>query len=767
MIRLQTLGVLDVRGSDGRELRTVLAQPKRVALLVYLALATPRGFHRRDTLLALFWPEHDAEHARNALSQAVHFLRRALGAETLVNRNGDELSLAWEHLWCDAIAFEEALDGGRPADALELYRGDLLEGFHISDAAPEFERWLDAERARLAGRHAQAVETQAEAREKAGDFAGAVPWWRRLAAHDRYSPRGTLRLMRALARAGDAAAAIRQAQVYENLLRSDLEAEPDPDVAALARQLKAAPPASPTLPPPPPGPGTPAEGAPARGGRRWVVAVGGALALAMGGLALRNGLIAASRPPIRSIAVLPLANLARDSAQQPLVDGIHDLLITELARYPDLFVISRTSVMRYRGSNPSLPEIARELNVDGIVEGAVMREGGRVRITAQLVHGSSDRHLWAGRYERDLGDVLALQAEIAEAIAREVRVAADPLPRTTRAVSSSRPADSVPQELYLRELYLRGRHAELSRSPIGIQTAKEAYRRAIARDSTFALGYAGLAGVYGFEANYLFAPVGPALDSARLMARKAVALDSLHPDTRTALAVTLGETHQWEAAEREFKRAIELGPSSPRAHYYYATLLVVLGRGEEALREARRSLELDPFAPRVALAMERYATFLTTGERPHFQLPVTERRPILKLEPGEPWARAREAVELGLEGRCDEGRVELDRARQLVPANNLRMLPFVGDLYWVCGDRRRARGILAAMKRDPEIMNHGWFVAWLHTRFGEHDSAFAWLERDRWSMADLSNLSAGWVTDPLRSDTRYPVLLRRLGIRSR
>ena len=170
MIRLQAFGALDVRDSDGRELRGLLAQPKRAALLAYLAVATPRGPRRRDTLLALFWPELDAEHARNALSQAVHFLRRSLGAEIVVG-TGDHLSVDRSELWCDVVAFEEALDAGRTIEALELRRGDLLEGFHVANA-PEFERWLEGERSRLAGRYMKAVEEAAGERERAGDFAG-------------------------------------------------------------------------------------------------------------------------------------------------------------------------------------------------------------------------------------------------------------------------------------------------------------------------------------------------------------------------------------------------------------------------------------------------------------------------------------------------------------------------------------------------------------------------------------------------------------------
>src|SRR4051812_36447406 len=182
MIRLRVFGALDLRGSDGRRLRSVLAQPKRSALLVYLALTAVA--HRRDKLLALFWPEQDAEHGRNALSQAVHFLRRAVGDGAL-SSTGDELALERSAFWCDAIAFEEALDGGQLVDAAELYRGDLLDGFYLANA-PELEQWIEAERGRLAGRFAVALESLAVACEERGDAQGAVTHWRRLATRDPY-----------------------------------------------------------------------------------------------------------------------------------------------------------------------------------------------------------------------------------------------------------------------------------------------------------------------------------------------------------------------------------------------------------------------------------------------------------------------------------------------------------------------------------------------------------------------------------------------------
>src|SRR5215216_452464 len=233
MIRLRTLGALDLRGPEGQELRPVLA---------YLALATPRGPHRRDTLLALFWPEQDTEHARNALSQAVHFLRRSLGGEVLAAHNGEGLGLNWKNFWCDAATFEEALEGGRFTEALDLYRGDLLEGFHVADAR-EFGQWLEAERVRLANRYSKVLESVAEEREAAGDYAGAVALWRRLSARELYNSRVALRLMRSLAAAGDPGGAIQHARVHDSLLREDLNVSLGPEIAALVQQLQAKPPA--------------------------------------------------------------------------------------------------------------------------------------------------------------------------------------------------------------------------------------------------------------------------------------------------------------------------------------------------------------------------------------------------------------------------------------------------------------------------------------------------------------------------------------------
>jgi len=339
----------------------------------------------------------------------------------------------------------------------------------------------------------------------------------------------------------------------------------------------------------------------------------------------------------------------------------------------------------------------------------------------------------------------------------------DPIPPSLAAQTGGA-RDSVSQETYLTNLYVRGRNAEISRSEAGLATARQAYQLAIGRDSTFVLGYAGMAGIYSLLAEYGFAPRLAALDSARMMARRALVLDSTRSETRTAYAVTLGNAGDFTAAEREFKRATELNPRDSRAHYFYSVLLVALGRGEDAKREAERAEELDPLSPKT-LAMRRHAHFLITGERPFLKLPPRERRAILKIEPNEPWALARQAEDLAQGGECADARSDIERAQRLAP-NNVRMRPFMARVDWWCGDRARARALLDDMKRRSDVRDYAFDVALLHTQFAEKDSAFIWLERhDRWTVVELALLSASYHVDALRSDPRFLRLQRRLGVR--
>jgi serine/threonine-protein kinase len=237
MMQLHVLGAADLRDRDGRELTPVLAQPRRLALLTYLAVAAPGEFQRRATLLGVFWPEADEEHARSALRQALHFLRRVMGPAALPSRGADEVRLATDVCWCDAPAFEAALAAGDSDRAVRLYRGELLEGFYI-DAAPTFEDWLERRRARLARAYDGALEQVAAACTARGEHARAVECWRTLTERAPASGHAVLGLMRALEADGDRAGALRAAALHRVRLARELGARPDPPVLALEARLR-------------------------------------------------------------------------------------------------------------------------------------------------------------------------------------------------------------------------------------------------------------------------------------------------------------------------------------------------------------------------------------------------------------------------------------------------------------------------------------------------------------------------------------------------
>jgi DNA-binding SARP family transcriptional activator/TolB-like protein len=775
MIRLRTLGSLQLHDDAGEEARAVLSQPRRVALFVYLALASPRGFHRRDRLLALFWPDHDDTRGRNALNQAVHFLRRELGTDSILSHADDEIGVNRGHVWCDALELEAALAAGRLDEAVELYRGPFLDGVHVSSAAPEFEQWVHAERDRLGQFYVNALRRMAEERESVADYAGAVVWLRKLAAHDPFDWQATLRLMKALVAAGDDVGAIRHARVHEALLREEIGAPVHPEIAALTRTLQ-----SPThtvahsaSAPRPPAHGSTAGPAPAKsaatttmssesaplqahGQRRhapikksvvYALAAVGIISLAGFMLSRTNRPAATGAPPIQCLAVLPLDNLSRDSAREYFADGVTDAIITELARHERLTVISRTSVARYKRSTKSLPAIARELGCDGIIEGTVSTDGNRVHVNAQLLYAPGDRHLWAAGYDGDLRDVLALERAIADSIAGQVHGVTTPQRRV-----AVRAVDPVAYGQYLR-----GRDAFRSRNPASLRQAVALFEQATERDSGFALAYAGLADAYRFLGGLGYAPAGPLADSARLMAARALALDSTLSEAHTSLAALLTDDADWSRAEGEFQRAVALGPGNSLAHQWYAAMLATVGRKQEALAEIRRAEVLDPLSQAVRGArvdIERFA-----GVRDSTRV-LTDRSGM--LDPNSPGTVAILSVNLARQGKCAQAYTENARAQKLAPDNTAILISLVG-VHKLCNKVKEARALLDRVERRQDAAQNG---LWIAETFAPRnpDSAFAWLNRTKWGMASRFQLRVSVRLEPLRSDRRYEVLLNRMGL---
>jgi len=330
--------------------------------------------------------------------------------------------------------------------------------------------------------------------------------------------------------------------------------------------------------------------------------------------------------PIRSVAVLPLQNLSNDPSQEYFADGMTDELITDLAQIRELKVVSKTSIMRYKGTRTPLPQIGRDLGVDAVIEGSVIRSGDRVRITAQLIRTATDRHIWAEAYDGDLKNILELQARVAQAITNQVQ-----LSLSTQESNRLRSAHAVDPEAF--DLYLRGRYAWNKRNPEGFQESIGYYRQAIAQDPNFALAYAGLSDSFTLLA--LYGEGSRPLTAAKEAAEKALHLDSSLAEAHTSLAaVRLLSDWDWTGAEQEFRRALELNPNCAHAHHWYGNLLLdPEGRHEEALAQLQRAGELDPLSPiitadtgfayylagRYDLALQKYQQVLASN--PDF-LPV-------------------------------------------------------------------------------------------------------------------------------------------------
>lgn len=457
-----------------------------------------------------------------------------------------------------------------------------------------------------------------------------------------------------------------------------------------------------------------------------------------------------STPPIRSVAVLPFENFTGNRAQDYLVDGMTDALITDLAQISGLRVISRTSVMLYKGAKKPLPEIAHELKVDAVMEGAVARSGQRMRITAQLIHVPTDRHLWARSYERDLGDILALQGEIARAIAQEIKV--ELTPQEWVRLTSTR---QVGPKAY--DTFLKARYHFNKQTAAGYFKAIRTFEQAIAEEPTYALAYAGMSDCYRLLT--FWGPLSPqeSMPKAEAAARTALKLDETLAEAHTALAAIAYRFHyDWSRSEREFRRALELQPNHAECHRMYSVFLWNVGRFEEALSEAKLGQELDPLSPSTNVG----STFLWARQ---YDRAIAECRRALEMDPDFPHAHFGLGLAYTLRGDFREGVRELRIAVKL-SRRNPGYLSRLGHAYAAAGKEREARKVLEelqARSRRQYVSPVG--IALVHLGLGDRDEALIWLEK-AYQVHDFDLVTRNPRLDPLRSDPRFQHLLRRVGL---
>jgi TolB-like protein/DNA-binding winged helix-turn-helix (wHTH) protein/Flp pilus assembly protein TadD len=457
---------------------------------------------------------------------------------------------------------------------------------------------------------------------------------------------------------------------------------------------------------------------------------------------------------IRSIAVLPLENLSGDASQNYFADGMTDELITDLAQISALRVISRTSVMVYKGARKPLPQIARELNVDAVVEGTVLRSGDRVRITAQLIEAATDKHLWSQSYEGELRDTLALQNRVAGAIADQIRI--NLTPQEQAALKSVK---VVNPEAY--ESYLKGRYFWNKRTADGLKVALAYFQQAIEEDPKYAQAYSGLADTYALLGDWQYAVMTPkeAFPKAKAAAIKALELDSSLGEAHNSLAFVLdGFDWDFDSAGKEFQRAIELNPGYATAHHWYAWHLSLLGRYDDAIAEMRKAEDLDPLS---LIINADLAELLVLAHS--YDESIRQSHKTIEMDPNFALAHNQLAQAYLQKHMYDEAVAELQKAVQL-SGSSPAFIANLARAYVASGKRSEAVKLLGDLKKrsNPGYSNVSE-IAMIYTSLGDTDQAMNWLEKgydERFNPGVL--LRPGF--DSLRSAPRFQELMRRIGL---
>jgi len=461
-------------------------------------------------------------------------------------------------------------------------------------------------------------------------------------------------------------------------------------------------------------------------------------------------------PQIRSLAVLPLQSLSGDPAQEYFSDGMTDALITDLAQIGSLKVISRTSTMHYKKTDRSLPEIARELNVDGIIEGTVQRSGDRVRITAQLIYGPSDKHVWANSYERDMRDVLGLQKEVAQSIATAVQIRL-----TGHGSTPAASLGSVDPEAY--DAYLKGRYEWNKRDPADLQRALDFFQQAIARDRNYAPAYAGLADAFVLmgAAGYDVLPVSEAMEKGRSAALEALQMDDTLSEAHASLAfIMYSYEWKWEAAEKEFQRALSLNSGNATAHQWYSEYLADLGRWDESKVQAKAALMLDPLSLIINENMARPYYFSR-----EFDQAIKASQETLRLDEGFPIAHLRLGRAYAAKGMFAEAIGEFQRFSKLTGGSTLA-LASLSNVRGRMGNRHEALAMIADLKtlaKHKRVPAYQFAIAYVGV--GDADQAIEWLNKAYNERSDFLVCSkVEPLFDTLHSDPRFHDLIHRVGL---
>src|SRR5882762_385948 len=731
MIELRMLGTLDLKGIDGRAVRSILAQPKRLALLAYLAIRTDQGA-RRDSVVALFWPELDTAHARGALRQSLRFLRRELGVGILNGHSDEALAFEPGTVWCDVAAFEQACKAGRAAQALQLYRGAFLDGCFVSSGSLELERWIAAERTRLGQLAARAAADFVEHAEREGDLPTAVLAARQGVALDPDDESALARLIALLDRCGDRAGALSAFETFRRHVLKEYDATPSPETDARMRAIRAR--QSPfAAAAPAPGPiATPLTPARRRPSRRvlWPV-VGGAVATAM----IWWMAVSGKRPT--SVAVLPLSNATRDATLTYLAEGLAQGVTAALSRIPGLRVAD---------------------TADAVLAWTLRREGDSLSLAVELRRAATGVRQWGREFPLSASGALAVEGRVVGDVVGQLR------PRAVDSIDLRQlHRTTTSPDAYL--LYLQGRYFLGRRSGESIARARGLFAQAIERDPVYAAAYAGLGYSYVGMAYYWVMPSREAYPLAEAAARRALRIDSTLGFAHALVAEATASFHRrWAAAEPLFRRALELAPDDPEPHQMFGVYLRTLGRFDEAEAEMHRAVELDPLTRHFAYQLARV---LACAGRPAEAAVQFAKQ--LALDSIYPPAHYELAKALASQGDYDAALNELATgARQWGDTTFGRLIR--GNRGSAGYAAARLLGATRSLERLRTRAKRAFVppVAFAreYIQLGQREESMAWLQR-AFEEGDV-NLAAAVSCEPeyapLRADPRFQDLRHRMGL---
>ena len=554
-LQIRLLGGFEASLGDGKPL--ALKGRKTQALLAVLAVS-PGTALSREKLTNILWSDRGDEQARGSLRQALAELRRALGEDDslYVVADRDSVMLETKHLDCDVVKLEQLVGIGTVGNleqASELYRGDLLDGIGVTD--PSFEDWLTGERARLSELTQRAMNGLLEKQTEAGEGDKAVSTARRLLALDPLQEQVHRALMRLYIDQGDRSMALKQYQACREVLKAELGIEPEAETQTLHEEIR-------------------------QGGDAPITA--------MPDKPPREELTLPEKP---SIAVLPFVNMSGDAEQEYFADGITEDITTELSRFHSLFVIARNSSFAYKGQSINVSKIGRELGVAYIVEGSVRKAGKRIRVSAQLVEAVTGNHVWAERYDRDLGDIFAVQDELVRTITATIGGRVD-------SVGQVRAEHLSEAGLLAYDHVLRANAAILRFNKEDNRHAREHLEKAIELDPRSPQAHRWLAEVLVMDwMAHWVKDRAAALISAFESAKRAVALDESFSEALATLGSIQVYRREFEDAKQSLDRAIELNPNDTQSLDIYGIYLIAVGRADEAVAQYELSARINPLHP--------------------------------------------------------------------------------------------------------------------------------------------------------------------------